>query len=520
MQIRGREVITMSWTEVWTFAIAYWIPILFFVYMATDVILRNPRKLEHRVLCINAIAYILLLTEEYIRHQLPISYSPALVALWFSNVGIMMPGLGFHFMAKFAGLDKLMPRYLYPGIFYLPLLVVLVNLLSHKKIISSSEFFQVGVWKYPVYNTSYYIALTISILISVMYLIVLFIGKAREDDKGHKAILRLLVIGVVLCTCWHVAFGYFQYEGVIPPYAYTYGGIIWCFVLRLAMIRYEFLDFASKRYEKLFNLNPAAILLVDQGGTIKEANPSARQLFGPMDLERECFFKLSNGQLEARIRSRSEIKDYETEITNGEKRVDVLIDGDYVSVDHEPHAILIVRDITLQKENQAEIRFLAYHDPLTRLPNRRYFYEKLNEAIRLAEDQRYRLAVILIDLDDFKETNDQYGHEAGDEVLRHVARLIGETAESIGMAARLGGDEFVLFIQHAPSEPFVDETMARLRQRVQEAELLYRGHPLAIRMSVGASRFPEDGTDGDALLMKADKAMYRFKRAGTAVPAR
>jgi diguanylate cyclase (GGDEF)-like protein len=88
------------------------------------------------------------------------------------------------------------------------------------------------------------------------------------------------------------------------------------------------------------------------------------------------------------------------------------------------------------------------------------------------------------------------------------------------MAARLGGDEFVLFIQHAPSEPFVDETMARLRQRVQEAELLYRGHPLAIRMSVGASRFPEDGTGGDALLMKADKAMYRFKRAGTAVPAR
>ena len=111
----------MSTSEVRVFLFAYLLPILFFVYMGADVMLRNSRKTEHRLLCITAGIYILLFVEEYIRHQLPISYSPTLVALWFSNVGILMPGLGFHFLAKFSGIDKRMPRYLYPTIFYLPL---------------------------------------------------------------------------------------------------------------------------------------------------------------------------------------------------------------------------------------------------------------------------------------------------------------------------------------------------------------------------------------------------------------
>jgi diguanylate cyclase (GGDEF)-like protein len=194
--------------------------------------------------------------------------------------------------------------------------------------------------------------------------------------------------------------------------------------------------------------------------------------------------------------------------------VEVLIDGDYVSVDNEPHMILIVRDVTGQKESQEEIRFLAYHDPLTRLLNRRYFYEKLNEAIQEAEEKSIRLAVILIDLDLFKETNDKYGHEAGDEVLRHTARIIMETADPVGMAARLGGDEFVLFIRDISSVSFIEEMIEKLQMRFAVEELWYREYPIPVRMSIGASFFPDDGTDGDTLMMNADKAMYQVKRSG------
>src|SRR5690554_8163640 len=107
----------MSIQEVWTFFFTYLIPIVFFIYTGADVMLRNAKKTEHRLLCLTACVYILLFIAEYVRHQLPISYSPVISALWFSNVGIIMPGLGFHFLAKFSGMDKRMPRYLYPAVF-------------------------------------------------------------------------------------------------------------------------------------------------------------------------------------------------------------------------------------------------------------------------------------------------------------------------------------------------------------------------------------------------------------------
>jgi PAS domain-containing protein len=333
----------MSTSEVWVFLFAYLLPILFFVYMGTDVMLRNSRKTEHRLLCITAGVYILLFVEEYIRHQLPISYGPTLVALWFSNAGILMPGLGFHFLAKFSGIDKRMPRYLYPAIFYLPILIIPINVWSSKEIISSSEFIQVGVWKYPIYNMEYYIALTVSVLVSSLYLVVLYKGKATASTREHKAIFHLLIFAVIVCTCWHVIFGYFQFEH-LPPYPYIYGGLIWCFILRLAMVRFDFLNFATKRYEKLFNLNPAAIILVDQSGLIREANPSARQLFDHIDLDQTPFDKLIMEHVwQDNIRSSREIKDFETSIYKKNVRLDVLIDGDIITVDNEPHMFIINR---------------------------------------------------------------------------------------------------------------------------------------------------------------------------------
>ncbi|MHA6481754.1 GGDEF domain-containing protein [Paenibacillus sp. strain BS8-2] len=496
--------------------IAYLLPILFFVYTATDVLVRNAKKVEHKLLFLTAVVYILLFTEEFVRHLLPISYSPALVALWFSNVGIIMPGLGFHFLAKFSGVDKLMPRYLYPGIFYLPLSVIIVNLLSSHKVISSSAFTQDGIWKYPVYNAPYYAALTISILISCLYLVVLYIGKRKAQSKEHKDIFRLLVFGVVLCTCWHVAFGYFQYSGVLPPYSYIYGGVIWCFVLRLAMLRFDFLNFKHKRYEKLFHLNPAAILLVEPNGRIKEFNPSARQLFEGIDLKLTSFYSLSDEGLRHKLELKKDFKSYEMAIRIGRTKLDVLIDGGFVFVDNESHMIVIVRDVTEQKESQEAIRFLAYHDPLTRLPNRRYFYESFHEALHeaeTAEPDNLNLTVILIDLDDFKQTNDRYGHEAGDEVLRHISRMIGEAAALDGMAARLGGDEFVLFLRHAPSTEYAKKIVDRLRRRVAEDPPVYKGQPISSGLSIGMSVFPDDGVTASALLMSADKAMYRVKRS-------
>ena len=480
--------------------------------MGLDVLLRNPRKTEHRLVSLITGCYFLLFLEEYVRFLLPIQYSPSLSALWFSSVGIMLPGLGFHFFAKISGMDKNLPTFLNPYIFYIHLLIIPINLISNKNYISSQVFITTGVWKWPVYNAAYYGGLTGSVLISALTLFVLYKAKANASSAEYKAIFNLMILGTILTLSWTVIFGYFRFGEKIPPFPYLYAGIIWCFILQLAMKRYDFLNFNNQRYEKLFNLNPAAILLIDLSGVIKEANPSARLMFNHVDLDHTELTAFASAELGSSLQNRQDIKAFETTIHNGSNEIDVLIDGDYVSVDNQPHVILIIRNITLQKEHQKQIAFLAYHDSLTSLPNRRYFYGKLAESIHLAKVNNHQLAVILIDLDHFKETNDRYGHEAGDEVLRHTAKIIREVVSHNGVAARLGGDEFVLFLNSIPSLSFVQETLRQLEDRFSQTELRYRDKSLFVKMSMGVSYYPENGQDEDTLLNHADKAMYQAKR--------
>ena len=502
----------MNLSEVLLTLIVYLLPMLFFFYMGLDVLLRNPKKTEHRLVSLITGCYFLLFLEEYVRFLLPIEYSPPLTAILFSSIGIMLPGLGFHFFAKISGMDKRLPKLLNPYIYYIHLLIIPINLISNKSYISSQQFITAGVWKWPVYNSAYFAGLTVSILISSLTLLILFKARSGSSSPEYKAIFNLMILGNNLTLGWTAIFGYFRFGEKIPPYPYLYAGIIWCFILQLAMKKYEFLNFNNQRYEKLFNLNPAAILLIENTGFIKEANPSARLMFNDIDLDQAVLNDLVSEAFSFTLINRQEIRELETTIQNGDQSLDVLIDGDYVSVDNQPHVILIIRNITLQKEHQKQIVFLAYHDPLTQLPNRRYFYEKLAEAITEAEAQKHQLAVILIDLDDFKDINDRYGHEAGDEVLRHTAHLIKEVVGERGIAARLGGDEFVLFLSPLPSFSYVQETIRQLETKLMHTQLWYRDKRFTVKMSMGYSLYPGDGQDEDTLLNIADKSMYHTKR--------
>lgn len=490
----------------------YLLPMLFFFYMGVDVLRRNPNKTAHRLVSLTIACYFLLFLEEWIRYMLPIAYSPVLTRYWFSNVGIAIPGLGLHFLVKFTHLDKRMPRFLYPYLFYAPLLVIPLNTFGGHTYASAQSFAAVGFWKLPLYDATYYITLSSSIFVSLTSFAILYIGMRRLENQEDRAIYRLLTAGIIATIGWVALFGYGRLGDWLPPYPYLYAGLLWCFLLTLAMKKYDFLHFNHQRYEKLFHMNPAAILLVDLSGTVKEANPAARQLFSSLPIEKAGLDALGADELIARLIGRQPIKELEMRITDGNRQLEVLIDGDYVRVDDEPHAVLIIRNITLQKEHQRQIAFLAYHDALTGLPNRRYFYDKLDETIREADSLNRQLAVIVIDLDEFKETNDRYGHVAGDELLKHTARVLSDTVGSLGMAARLGGDEFVLFLPAVASEAEVNELLGRLEENLTRTELRHGNDRLTVGMSIGVSYYPQDGHNLDMLLNHADKAMYKTKR--------
>jgi diguanylate cyclase (GGDEF)-like protein/PAS domain S-box-containing protein len=174
----------------------------------------------------------------------------------------------------------------------------------------------------------------------------------------------------------------------------------------------------------------------------------------------------------------------------------------------------IFSDISLVKESQKRIEFLATHDELTGLPNRALFYDHVNHAIEYAKRHDKTFALLFIDLDDFKVINDSLGHDAGDFLLQEIGLRIQNTLRSEDTIARFGGDEFVMIIEDA-NQQIADITAKRISETI--------AHPLNLSIktayitaSIGISLFPHDGMDVDTLLKHADNAMYRAKDFGKA----
>ena len=173
----------------------------------------------------------------------------------------------------------------------------------------------------------------------------------------------------------------------------------------------------------------------------------------------------------------------------------------------------VSQDITERKRREEEERFLAYHDTLTGLPNRRLLDDRLRQALHLAQRRDRRVAAMLVDLDDFKRVNDELGHRAGDAVLREVAERLAGCVRKADTLARQGGDEFVIVIPDLAQEADCGVVAAKIL-RALEPPFRTDGREFSIGASIGISIYPGDAGDGDALLRNADVAMYRAKQSG------
>ncbi|HYN90659.1 MAG TPA: EAL domain-containing protein [Thermoleophilaceae bacterium] len=178
----------------------------------------------------------------------------------------------------------------------------------------------------------------------------------------------------------------------------------------------------------------------------------------------------------------------------------------------------LISDISERKRAEQEVAHRANHDPLTGLPNRDQFRSRLHDAITHAQGGRRSLAVLYVDLDDFKVVNDGFGHEAGDELLAAIAERLRGASRAGDIVGRDGGDEFLVLMADLPgSRPqatrAAEDAGARVRRALQQP-LSVGGVELDIRASVGISLFPFDAADAQTLLQHADAAMYQAKAAG------
>ncbi|HWM47640.1 MAG TPA: EAL domain-containing protein [Xanthobacteraceae bacterium] len=176
------------------------------------------------------------------------------------------------------------------------------------------------------------------------------------------------------------------------------------------------------------------------------------------------------------------------------------------------YLLLVIQDVTEQKQAEARIAHLALHDPLTDLPNRVAFNERLAAELERARGANEKLAVLCVDLDRFKDVNDVFGHAAGDDLLRLLSERLSGVIDG-AFFARLGGDEFALIVTDQQLPARAAEVADRLLAAVAEPFQI-QGRELHVRLSIGISIFPSDSADQTALLANAAAALHRAKAEG------
>ena len=193
----------------------------------------------------------------------------------------------------------------------------------------------------------------------------------------------------------------------------------------------------------------------------------------------------------------------------------VLIDITSVAADKGEvlYRIINVQDITARKQAEENLRYQAYHDLLTGLPNRDMFLMYLDLEITQARRNDYKIAVLYLDVDRFKNVVDSLGHSTGDKLLTETAARLGSCIRKSDTIARIGGDEFAILLSDYQRP---EDVVINIREIVaaMNAPFQLGSHEFYITLSFGISMFPEDGEDPDTLLKNADNAMFQAKEAG------
>ena len=286
----------------------------------------------------------------------------------------------------------------------------------------------------------------------------------------------------------------------------------------------EALRRSEERFAQLFRENPAGLLVSRlSDGVVLDVNDAwlgmtgfARdETVGKTVLELGLWVEPgARRALADRLQREGQIRDYEfkSRVRSGEVR-EALASFELVDFGGERCVLTSSIDITDRKRAERALEHRALHDELTGLPNRVLLLDRLEQSIRSARRHHGTFALLVMDLDHFKEVNDTFGHHAGDELLSQVGPRLRELLRESDTVARLGGDEFALILSGAG-----DTAAARVARGVLDAlaePFMVEGQALRIEASMGIVIYPQHGDDADTLLRRADIAMYVAKRAGS-----
>jgi diguanylate cyclase (GGDEF)-like protein/PAS domain S-box-containing protein len=259
--------------------------------------------------------------------------------------------------------------------------------------------------------------------------------------------------------------------------------------------------YVSPQIEQILGVTPEAYI-ADNRMWIRMVHPDDRTW---VQEQSDAFIEGSGGDLD----------DYRMVRPDG--RIVWIRDRAYAYRDEHGHVILeqgLLFDVTELKEAEARVKHMAYHDALTGLANRELFRESLHLAVERARRDGTAIAVIFLDLDNFKQLNDTKGHHVGDQLLAALADRLTSATRDVDLVARQGGDEFLLMLadlQPAEADQVEHKVLERLHTVLEQPIAVANGS-FRVQASIGVSRFPDDAEDEATLLQHADAAMYEAKR--------
>jgi len=177
------------------------------------------------------------------------------------------------------------------------------------------------------------------------------------------------------------------------------------------------------------------------------------------------------------------------------------------------HVFSVTRDITERKRLEDQLHYMAYHDMLTELPNRRKLYDLIDAALKQTQANGKMLAVLYLDCDDFKKINDTLGHDAGDEFLRGISKRLRYCVRDTDILSRFGGDEFIIILPDITQEEEVCKIAERIIHSLGQPWLI-KQQQISVTVSMGVSLYPRDGQEKYELIGRADEALYQAKDLG------
>ncbi|MGB5945791.1 diguanylate cyclase [Paenisporosarcina sp.] len=506
----------MAISNVLSYFLAYIIPASALLAMSFVVMFRNPKRTEHQLVFIIINLYAIMFLGEFIRHILPVENSAYIHDYITVVAGLLIVMFGFHFFAKVSKMEEIMPKWLYPGLFYVPLLFLVFYMFTMDPSQTIDNYVRQGHWIYGKLDMAYYVAVLSSSLISLPSYFMLRNGIKRVHTKQDIDLLKFLSWTVLTIIVVILVLGLPNYRGALPPYPYLYTGVLLAVLFTYSMLKYNFLSNVNDQYATLFNLNSSAIFIFSEKWIVEQANEAALLRFPGKKKEFFDLFHTNKENDEQLLAIQQQLKQGNSihsilyHMQSDVVDAYFLLDGKQFIKNQAISYYLICRDVTEEKLADDRVNFLAYHDMLTGVANRASFVQLSEKYIANNPDRTAYFG--LLDLDHFKTINDVYGHLIGDEVLIHTASILSELIAGSGHVGRIGGDEFVFAVSKSKRFENVDQLMEQILHAFQEHPFVYRDVLIEIELSVGYSTYPFEGKTYDELYALADQRMYSVKR--------